>query len=140
MARSTIRHIAIVTKNPIKLADFYQAAFGMEIRAKITTKEGHEYAFVTDGHITMALLQSTLIHDMPPGINHIGFKVENMEETIKTLMALGCERPLERPSDRPYAELRTADIDGNLIDLSEAGYERSKAQGVTVTEEHVPAE
>ena len=37
-------------------------------------------------------------------------------------------RPAERPADRPYAETRATDPDGNNYDLSVHGYQKSETK------------
>lgn len=115
MAR--IRHLAIKTADPERLAAFYAEAFGMEILHHAPNGG----VFLTDGYLTMALLRSRP-GDIPPGINHFGFQVEDAEAVMDTIESLKLPRPTARPSTRPYAELRGMDPDGNLFDISEHGY------------------
>ena len=52
MAR--IRHIAIVTSNQKKLADFYKTAFGMK-----EVKGIGEALYLSDGYFNLALIEKT---------------------------------------------------------------------------------
>jgi catechol 2,3-dioxygenase-like lactoylglutathione lyase family enzyme len=117
-----IRHLAIKTKSPEKLATFYEEVFGMKrIRSE---KSGAIY--MSDGYLTLALLRNRG-EATPSGINHFGFQVEDLKDIEGKLQKF--EEPLtERPSNRPYAEYRAMDPDGNLFDVSVHGYEEAEFQ------------
>ena len=117
MSKPKIRHLAIKTPNPEKLAEFYLDAFQMDV----LLREGSA-VYLTDGYITLALLQCRPA-DSPPGLNHFGFAVEDADAVSEKLQAHGLPEPKVRPSNRPYAELRGMDPDGNLFDLSVHGFE-----------------
>lgn len=115
---SKIRHLAIKTKNPERLAKFYGEVFDMKIL--LTEKSGAIY--MSDGYLTLAILKNRGDYT-PSGINHFGFQVDDMEETEKRLQAF--DEPLTgRPSTRAYAERRAMDPDGNLFDVSVHGYDK----------------
>jgi catechol 2,3-dioxygenase-like lactoylglutathione lyase family enzyme len=116
-----IRHLAIKTPNPQRLAEFYESAFGMEV---LLRADGGA-VYMTDGYLTLALLQSRP-EDAPPGINHFGIAVEDANAACRKLVELGVPLPTVRPSNRPYAELRGMDPDGNLFDISQHGYEEEE--------------
>lgn len=116
MAKPKIRHLALFARDPKKLADFYTSVFDMEIAAT----NGRAY-FLTDGYLMLALLPHRLEGEAAVGLNHFGFNLENLEETRKKLAAFGLEEPKARPGDRPYAEFRAVDPEGNWFDLSEEG-------------------
>jgi catechol 2,3-dioxygenase-like lactoylglutathione lyase family enzyme len=116
-----IRHLAIKTPNPQKLADFYESAFGLEV---LLRADGGAI-YLTDGYLTLALLKSRP-EDAPPGINHFGIAVEDANEACRKLVELGVPLPTVRPSNRPYAELRAMDPDGNLFDISQHGYDEEQ--------------
>jgi catechol 2,3-dioxygenase-like lactoylglutathione lyase family enzyme len=109
-----IRHLAIKTVDPHRLAKFYCDAFDM----KVVKESGPDRpVYLTDGYLILALLQCRP-GDIPPGINHFGISVDDVDATCKKLAKLGWAEPKARPSDRPYAELRAMDPDGNQFDLS----------------------
>ena len=120
MAR--IKHLAIVTLDPERLAKFYVEVFGMEILHRPPNSTA---VFVTDGYITLALLPQRA-EGKPSGINHFGFEIDDEAEIGQRLEAFGLAPPAKRPDDRPYAETRVTDPDGNNIDLSVNGYEEVK--------------
>jgi catechol 2,3-dioxygenase-like lactoylglutathione lyase family enzyme len=120
MAR--IRHLAIKTKSPERLAAFYEEVFGMK---RIRSEKGGAI-YMHDGYLTLALLRNRG-EATPSGINHFGFQVENIKDIENRLKTF--EEPLtQRPANRPYAEYRAMDPDGNLFDVSVHGYEEAEFQ------------
>lgn len=113
-----LRHLAIVTLDPERLAKFYTEVFAMEVLSR-TPRSG---IFLTDGHITLALLPNRA-EGKPNGINHIGFHIEDSDEIAGRIAEWNLSAPAERPAGRPYAETRITDPDGNNIDLSVHGFD-----------------
>lgn len=113
-----IKHIAIVTLDPERLAKFYQQVFDMKILHR--TKTGGVY--LTDGYMNVALLPNKA-EGKPNGLNHFGFEIEDQEEIARRMEKSGIATPRQRPADRPYAETRGTDPDGNNFDLSVHGYQ-----------------
>ncbi len=116
-----IRHLAIKTVDPQRLSKFYQDVFDMEV----LLEGGSGAVYLTDGYLTLALLKCRP-EDSPPGLNHFGISIIDSEATCKKLVEMGLPQPTVRPSNRPYAELRAMDPDGNLFDLSEHGYDEEE--------------
>ncbi len=114
-----IRHLAIVSTDPGRLADFYVQAFGLEI----VQRADNGSIFMTDGYMSIALLTNKA-EGKPSGLNHFGFQIDDQEETAARLEAAGVPAPAKRPADRHYAETRAFDPDGNNFDLSVNGFER----------------
>src|SRR3954463_6274823 len=120
---SKIRHLAIKTKDPARLAKFYEEVFGL----KVIHTERSGAIYMSDGYLTLALLRNRGDYT-PSGINHFGFQVDDIEEIEKRLEAF--EEPLtERPASRAYAEYRAMDPDGNLFDVSAHGYDTAEYGG-----------
>lgn len=119
MSKPKIKHLAIVTLDPEKLAKFYCDVFDMEV----LHRGGNGGIFITDGYLTLALLQSHA-DGKPAGLNHFGFQIEDADEITSRLKSFGLAEPAQRPADRPYAETRATDPDGNNFDLSAHGFER----------------
>jgi catechol 2,3-dioxygenase-like lactoylglutathione lyase family enzyme len=111
-----IRHLAIKTKDPARLARFYEDVFDM----KIINTERSGAIYMSDGYLTLAILRNRG-EAAPSGINHFGFQVEDLAETEARLKKFD-EPMAARPSTRPYAEYRAMDPDGNLFDISVHGY------------------
>ena len=112
-----IRHLAIKTKSPARLAEFYQKVFDM----KIINQEKSGAIYMSDGYLTLAILRNRG-EATPSGINHFGFQVDDLADVEARLKEF--EEPMTaRPSTRPYAEHRAMDPDGNLFDISVHGYD-----------------
>jgi catechol 2,3-dioxygenase-like lactoylglutathione lyase family enzyme len=111
MAR--IRHLAIISEDREKLAEFYTKAFGMK-RIESTGPA----IYLTDGYINLALIQKRPHNKQ--GLYHFGFVVDDIEALRPLCKELGAATDLE---DRPYqAESRVHDPDGNAIDVSLRGW------------------
>ncbi|MCU1682736.1 MAG: hypothetical protein JWQ81_3475 [Amycolatopsis sp.] len=118
MPRPRLRHLAFVVQDAKKLADFYREQFAMELFHQ--DPDGSH--FLTDGYINLALIQQRLDGDVAAGFNHFGFEVDAVEPIADRLAAAGLPRPAQRPSDRPFAEYRAIDPEGNWFDLSAHGF------------------
>ncbi|HUB95403.1 MAG TPA: VOC family protein [Stellaceae bacterium] len=116
MAKPKIRHLALFARDPKKLADFYTSVFDMEV-----AHAGKNAYFLTDGYLMLAILPHRLEGEAAVGLNHFGFNLENRDEVVKKLQQWNLEVPKARPGDRPYAEFRAVDPEGNWFDLSEEG-------------------
>ena len=114
-----IRHLAIVTTDPDKLAKFYVDVFGLEIQQRADSGN----IFMTDGYLNIALLTNKA-EGKPSGLNHFGFHIDDMADITAKLEPAGVPAPAKRPADRHYAEMRAFDPDGNNFDLSVNGFER----------------
>jgi predicted enzyme related to lactoylglutathione lyase len=113
-----IRHLAIKTKDPARLAKFYEEVFGM----KVIHAERSGATYMSDGYLTLAILRNRG-DSAPSGINHFGFEVEDLADVDQKLQKYN-EQMTERPSTRPFAEYRAMDPDGNLFDISVHGYDQ----------------
>jgi catechol 2,3-dioxygenase-like lactoylglutathione lyase family enzyme len=131
-----IKHIAIVTMDSEKLSRFYCEVFDMKILH--ASKNGATY--ITDGYINVALLPQSA-QGKPNGLNHFGFEIDDQEEIARRMEAFGLKAPGQRPRNRPYAETRGCDPEGNNFDLSVHGFQtieyeadREKEEGAPKTE------
>jgi len=118
-----LRHLAIRTEEPEKLAAFYIEAFGFrEVREGVVPAKVQESKsfHLTDGYFELAILANSP-NQSPNGLYHFGIKVDDMDETIRKLESWQ-KRVMRRPADTSFAELRVSDIDGNLMDLSVHGF------------------
>ena len=122
MEKPQIRHLAIFTRDTDKMAAFYQNVFQMEL---VGTKGPGKSKYVTDGHITLAILPHSTEGSAPVGINHFGFAVADRDEIIERMRAEGVSDPIARPADRAYAEVRGCDPDGNMFDIAKS-FERTR--------------
>lgn len=116
-----IKHLAIITLDPERLAKFYEDVFGMtRLERPADRPKKSKAVFMTDGYLTLALLENKA-EGKAPGLNHFGFQIASQDDTNGKLAKFGLGSSL-RPADRPYAETRTTDPDGNNIDLAVQGY------------------
>jgi catechol 2,3-dioxygenase-like lactoylglutathione lyase family enzyme len=120
--KAKIRHIAIKTPNPKRLAEYYTTVFGMDVVLERPTGS----VYLSDGDLCLALLPTR--GEVAPSIEHFGFHIRDAEEIAKSIEGFGMEPPKVRPNDPPYAETRTTDPDGNMIDLSVHGFEMQEFQ------------
>ncbi len=133
MAR--IKHIALTTKDPEKVAAFYKEAFDMkEIRR---SKNGA--VFLTDGYINLAILNWKTEKDADVGANgpnyngihHFGFQVDNLEEACQKLEGVQGRRLTQKDGiDTAMSsaghlnfEMKWAGPDGVVIDISHTGWD-----------------
>lgn len=113
-----IRHIAIFSDNPKRLAEFYTRIYGMTI-----TGESQGDVWVTDGYMDVALI-SRKRADAPEGLHHFGFTREAAEkpfvyaEMTKLGLAPTDPRADGLGVDRPFVEDKGEDPDGNRFDLT----------------------
>lgn len=117
-ARPRLRHLAIVARDPEKLADFYTSVFAMEL----FHRDPDGSCFLSDGYLSLALIKHQLDGDTPVGMNHFGFHIADTAATSEALTEAGTPEPAERFTNRPFAEYRAMDPEGNWFDLSEHGF------------------
>ena len=140
-----IRHIALTTKDPDKVAAFYKEAFEME---EVHRSEGGS-VMLSDGYISLAILNhktAATDADVGPngdnfnGIHHFGFKVDDLDEACKRLEAAKGKAITTRGEGRvggegqaamaPGAprnfEMKWSGPDDVVIDISHTGWATSK--------------
>jgi catechol-2,3-dioxygenase len=111
-----IRHIALYTPNPQRMADFYCKVFDM----KEVEKTDRSSIFVSDSYFNLALLYQR--KEEPMGLNHFGFHVKSNEEMQTRAEMAGVRRGAARPERIPFAEYRVHDPEGDGIDISQKGW------------------
>lgn len=131
-----LRHIALSVPDPEKAADFYCEAFDME-RVGKTDSPLARGCYVSDGTITMALLAyksdewSGYVEGEDErgkdwqGIHHMGFWVDDINETEKKIEAAGGKYFQGRPKeDAPttFYEMKFRDPHGVIIDCTHLGW------------------
>ncbi|HEX3881219.1 MAG TPA: VOC family protein [Stellaceae bacterium] len=92
MAR--IKHIALVTDDPVATAEFYKEHFGLTELYRRPSATGEKGVWLSDGYIYFAILKYGDA-DAPRlgpgqtsdlrGIHHIGFQVDDLDATAKSL-------------------------------------------------------
>jgi len=109
-----IRHIAILTKDTAKLAEFYRASFGLKEVAR--SGEEQNAIYLSDGHINLAILPA---RNRREGIYHFGIEVEDVQGAVQTALAAGATGgKAELPKDGRFAETFVLDPVGTRVDLS----------------------
>ncbi len=116
-----LRHLAIKTADPEKLAEFYKKVFDMKEVVRGTRGSIH----LSDGVMNLAIQttsEKSKEPQHPAGFYHIGFQVDDLEEVAQRIRQI---HPAGVPAVRGarWAETRGKDPDGNLFDVSVAGWE-----------------
>jgi predicted enzyme related to lactoylglutathione lyase len=133
-----IRHLAIIARDPAELARYYEKVFEMKV-IHVSKLGAH---FLSDGYLTLAIIQHRLTGSAPVGLNHFGFSVEDRELVMKRIKEYGLEEAKQRPDDRPFAEFRACDPEGNFFDISAHGFEDAQDTDADIArkkKEKVPA-
>ena len=116
-----LRHLAIKTRNPGKLAEFYKQVFDMKEIVRGENGSVH----LSDGLVNLAILSADENSKEPqhlPGLYHFGFQVDDMGEIAERFRKIYPEgAPVSRSAT--YAETRGKDPDGNLFDISVHGWD-----------------
>ncbi len=116
-----LRHLAIKTHDPEKLADFYKTVFDMKEVVRGTRGSIH----LSDGVMSLAIQsasEKSKEPQHPAGFYHIGFQVDDLEDVAQRIRQI---HPEGAPAVRGarWAETRGKDPDGNLFDVSVGGWE-----------------
>ena len=127
-----LNHIAIRALKPSQLAEFYHEVYEL---SPVEGFSGGDGFCLTDGrvHLMIRAWNPTTFRGMREGLDHIGFKVENLDEAKKDIDELARSFPdaaprkidLGRDGSRrrenleacKFGQHATADPDGVLIDL-----------------------
>jgi catechol 2,3-dioxygenase-like lactoylglutathione lyase family enzyme len=137
MAR--IKHIALTTQNPEKVAAFYKEAFGLkEIR-----RSSNGAVFLSDGYINLAILNWKTEKDADvgahganfSGIHHFGFQVDDLDEACEQLENAQARQltakdgldTMMAPGGHRNFEMKWAGPDGVVLDISHTGWDGTSA-------------
>jgi catechol 2,3-dioxygenase-like lactoylglutathione lyase family enzyme len=128
-----INHISLRAHDPSQVAEFYEKIF--ELKEAETYRDDGSIC-MTDGKVKLLLRprDNSLYRGLREGLDHFGFKVDNLEQTKKDLDALAASDP-QTPSGRfvggngkkneedfrrcCLGQHFIADPDGVMIDISE---------------------
>lgn len=132
-----IHHFALRTVMPEALAQFYVDVFELQAQEK---PAGDSNFYLSDGKVTFIIMPWNITDYLGsgierPAIDHLGFKVENVEEFKRGLQTIVETNPRLSPSPVgagpegqarlklfskcPYGKFQLADPDGVLIDVTE---------------------
>jgi len=132
-----ISHVALRTMRPDDMAEFYRDVFELAPANKAAGDKNH---YLTDGHMTLVVMpwditdyEGTGI--VTAGMDHIGFKVENLEKFKTDVDRIAGDNALLAPAPLgagaegkkllelfrrscPLGQMQMADCDGVLIDVA----------------------
>ena len=125
-----IRHIALATKDPEKVANFYKAAFDMKEVGRsgpANPKPGQVYGvYLSDGTLNMAILNFGNDDQLGKGpdyvgLHHFGVLVDDLASARRHVEALGgdCFRHTPPPGHTGFYETKFHGPDGVVFDISE---------------------
>jgi catechol-2,3-dioxygenase len=125
----SIHHLAMKVADNDAALEFYGNVIGLQETAssKKRRADGSSARFAGDGSTAWAIFPEQTSEENEGGVNklgvnHFGFVIPNLEDMLGKLPPDG--RTSRRPANRPFAEYRTFDPDGNGIDISQQlGYE-----------------
>ncbi|MDW7661930.1 MAG: methylmalonyl-CoA epimerase [Bacillota bacterium] len=101
-----VDHIGIAVKNLDESIKFYQDILGLELQGtEVVDEQKVRVAFLPVGDTEIELLESTsedgpiakFIEKNGEGVQHIAFKVDNIEEAIEYLLSKGMKMIDEKP-------------------------------------------
>ena len=131
-----LKHVGIATRDPDAAAKFFTDVFGWKIVGEIASRNATGY-YLSDGHMNIALLK---FKNAPAagseygtdytGLHHLGFQVEDLEETAEKFAAAGYEprhdiniaQGLGANPHKDNAEYKYKGPDGVIVDVSERGW------------------
>jgi catechol 2,3-dioxygenase-like lactoylglutathione lyase family enzyme len=133
-----IDHVALRTMRPAEMAEFYRDVFQLSVANKA---EGDPNHYLSDGHVTLVIMPWDITDYVGTGIitqgmDHIGFKVEDVEAVKADVARIAGDNPRLAPApftgaegealaelfrrSCPLGQHQMADCDGTLIDLRAA--------------------
>lgn len=131
-----LKHVGIATRDPDKAVKFFTDVLGWKIAGEIDSRNATGY-YVSDGSMNIALLK---FKNAPAagseygldytGLHHLGFQVEDLDETAQKFSAAGYEprhdiniaQGLGANPQKDNAEYKYAGPDGVIVDVSEKGW------------------
>ncbi len=126
-----IKHIAITCENPDEVAAFYKEGFDL-----FEVARNARQIQLSDGDINLTILKWKTNEDADvgpngahyDGIHHIGFQVDDLEETGAKLRGINGEEIVRRDvaadgqPRAPRAEEKWSGPNGQVLDISEPGW------------------
>lgn len=127
-----VDHIGIAVKSLDETLKFYEGVLGLELQGtEVVEEQKVKVAFLPVGDTEVELLESTaedgpiakFIEKKGEGIQHIAFRVPNIEEAIAELMEKGVKMIDEKPrygaGGAKIAFCHPKSTNGVLVELSE---------------------
>ena len=129
---SKIDHIGIAVKNLDEAVRFYEEVLGIEcVSTEVVEEQKVKVAFLPIGDTEIELLESTeeggpidrFIEKRGEGVQHIAYKVDNIEESLEKMKDLGMrlidEKPRYGAGGAKIAFLHPKSTYGVLVELCE---------------------
>ncbi len=131
-----LKHVGIATRDPDQAVKFFTDVLGWTIVGEIDSRNATGY-YVSDGDMNIALLK---FKNAPAagseygldytGLHHLGFQVDDLDETAQKFSAAGYEprhdiniaQGLGANPEKDNAEFKYAGPDGVIVDVSEKGW------------------
>ncbi len=129
-ALPTVMHVSLCSRDHERLASFYIEVLGMKAVERVkASKGGASAVFLSDGQINFAIINDPLFNNV--GLRSIGFRVANLGEIRDRVknsppFLYPGEAPIElnrTPLPDPYETFYLKDPDGNMVHISEKGWE-----------------
>ncbi|MQL52401.1 methylmalonyl-CoA epimerase [Desulfofundulus thermobenzoicus] len=127
-----IDHVGIAVKDLQKAIEFYEGLLGLKVTdTEVVEEQKVKVAFLPTGDSEVELLESTtpdgpiarFIEKNGEGIQHIAFRVDNLEEKLAELKARGVrlidEKPRRGAGGARIAFLHPRSTFGTLVELCE---------------------
>lgn len=127
-----IDHVGIAVKNLDAAIKFYEDVLGMKVtETEVVEEQKVKVAFIPTGDSEVELLESTtpdgpiakFIERNGEGIQHIAFRVDNLEQKLEELKAKGIrlidEKPRKGAGGAKIAFLHPKTTFGTLVELCE---------------------
>jgi catechol 2,3-dioxygenase-like lactoylglutathione lyase family enzyme len=121
MKPAKLVHIAVRSREPRSLAQFYQNTFGLK-----EVLSNRRAVDLWDGYLFLAINPPSA--NGPMGLNHFGFVVDDVDSLRPVLLSAGASKVEARPAGRSFTDWRVHDPEGNPIDLSARGYNTIPAE------------
>lgn len=125
-----VRRISLCSRNPDRLAAFYETALGMKkLRSAEVGQARSPAVYLSDGVFNLEIIDDAAYGRT--GMRGIGFQVESVEEIRKRIESSPSylypgEPPIkvqEGSGPRPYKTFTLKDPDGNIVDFTDEGWE-----------------
>jgi catechol 2,3-dioxygenase-like lactoylglutathione lyase family enzyme len=124
-ARCRIQHLALGTPDVAGTANFYKEVFGLsEICRRYEPEAGDNprddmlgRIFLSDGYMNIAICKA-VSGKVPSGLYHFGFKLENVDETLTRLEAVGASRITPRGRTTSKVLVSGETYEGNEVKYS----------------------
>lgn len=132
-----IRHIALASMDPAKTAEFFIQGFGFREVQRFGDfsggTPGKSYGlYLSDGTLNLAIIRFGWSQGGKPldftGIHHFGVEVEDLDQSIARLEALGARFLGKRPENNDYTfyEAKLLAPEGTLMDIAESPWAGSR--------------